>query len=304
MIAIVIVSYNSKEFLDDCLNSVQLACQRVAADVWVVDNAGTDGTAAYVRQNFPWVRVLEAEKNGGFSYGNNLALQEAGFPHNSSYSAALLLNPDTTLEPAALETLAGYLEKNPQVGVVGPKLLLKDGTLDKACKRGEPTLSTTFYHFSGLAKFFPKNQHFGKYNMTFIGDDEMAQVDSVVGACMLVRGSAIRQVGLLDEQFFMYGEDLDWCIRIRNAGWQVVYYPSAVVHHWKGTSSRKQADVMLRAFYDAMTIFYRKHYAPTRSAFTNWLVPTAISLLCSAKLALNSLKPEEQRTVGSAPKQG
>ena len=300
-LAIIILCHNSREYLGACLRSVSAAIDGIDAAVWVVDNAGDDGTPQYVRNYFPWCRVIESTHNGGYSYGNNLGLRAAGFPEAPQFRHALLLNPDTELPADSLRMLLGYLDANPKVGVLGPKLLLADGTLDKACRRGAPTPATALYHLLGLSRIFPHSARFARYNMTFLPVDETAEVDSTVGACQLMRGSALAKVGLMDESFFMYGEDLDLNLRIQRAGYAVMYYPSVVVRHHKGTSTSKDSARMIRAFHNAMKIFHRKHYAAQTPTIVNATIYAAVEMLCTYRLLRNRLRPQTKRTVGSAP---
>jgi N-acetylglucosaminyl-diphospho-decaprenol L-rhamnosyltransferase len=302
-LAIIIVGHNSREFLPACLESTHLAIAGLQAEVWMVDNGGNDGTADFVRQDYPWCQVIAVHESRGYSYGNNLGLKAAGFPDTPGYRYAMLLNPDTTIPAESFRAMVAYMDEHPDIGVLGPKLLLANGTLDKACKRGEPTPLASLFYFSGISKLFPKSRFFSRYSASHIDIDQIAAVDSVVGACQIMRASALQKAGLMDEQFFMYGEDLDLNLRIRNAGYQVLYYPKVIVHHLKGTSTRKQPEKMIRAFYDAMTIFHRKHYASRYPALFNWLVYRAIDGYCAYKLWQNAQRPPEKRGVGSAPGQ-
>jgi GT2 family glycosyltransferase len=180
------------------------------------------------------------------------------------------------------------LESEPEVGVVGPKLVLPDGSLDLACRRSFPTPEVSAYRFCGLSKLFPNSRRFGRYNLTFLDPDQPADVDSVVGACMLVRGEAIAAAGLLDERFWMYGEDLDWALRIRQAGWRVVYRPQAVVRHVKRASSSGSRRAR-HEFQRAMWLFYDKHYAATTPRPVHWLVLAALALRGGPSLAREML---------------
>jgi GT2 family glycosyltransferase len=299
-LAIVIVSYNSKEFLPACLNTVKAAIQDLSATVYVVDNGGTDGTAAWVRENYPWCDVIDSRQNGGYSFGNNLGLKAAGFPNEPRFRYALLLNPDTETPPDAFKKMLAYLDAHPEIGVLGPRLELRDGSLDLACRRGEPTPLTSFYYIFGLSKLFPHSPRFARYNMTFLPEDQTAEVDSVVGACMLMRGEALSKAGLMDEAFFMYGEDLDLNIRLKAQGYKVIYWPEVIVKHLKGTSTRKVPERMIRVFYDAMIVFHRKHYAQRYPALFNWGVYAAIELVRQYKLLRARLAPPDKRVVGSA----
>lgn len=300
-LAIIILSYNSREHLPRCLHSLHAAIQGLDVTVFLVDNASTDGSADYVQREFSWCTLIRSQRNAGFSYGNNLGLKAAGFPEMPLFRHVLLLNPDTELSSDALPTMLGYMQEHSDIGVLGPKLLLADGSLDKASKRGLPTPASAFYHFSGIALLFPRSRRFGSYNMTFVDDNETADVDSTVGACQLMRSEALAKVGLLDEHFFMYGEDLDLNLRIRQAGYRIVYFPRAVVKHLKGSSTRKEPERMIRAFYTSMKIFYRKHFAWQHTTLFNLMVYAVVDGICSYKLLRNRFKPPERRGVGSAP---
>ena len=197
-----------------------------------------------VGAEFPQVRLVESEVNGGYAYANNLGLRAFGFAQTgdeklseSTPRYALLLNPDTLLPPSALQEMLNFMEAHPEAGVAGPRLVLADGSLDLACRRSFPSPDVSFYRLVGLSKLFPRSRRFGRYNLTYLDADEAAEVDSVVGAFMLVRAEALKQVGLLDESFFMYGEDSEWCYRIRKAGWPILYFPGAKIVHYGGASS-------------------------------------------------------------------
>jgi N-acetylglucosaminyl-diphospho-decaprenol L-rhamnosyltransferase len=295
-LAVVILNYNRADLLADCLASIYAHPTRCALAVWVVDNASSDGSAAIVRASFPQARLIESPVNGGFARGNNLALRAllaAGAP-----DYILLLNNDTVVPAGALDGLVDYLEAHPAVAVVGPRLVLPDGSLDLACRRSFPTPEVSFYRMTGLARLFPRSPRFGRYNLTYLDPDVETEVDAVVGACMLLRASVVREVGLLDEQFFMYGEDLDWAYRIKQYGWRVVYYPRVVVHHYKRAASTRRAIPSIRAFYDAMRIFHRKHYRATTPAPLNLLIEAGITAKELLALGRNLLLPPAARRVG------
>ena len=300
-IAIVIVSHNSWKHLPKCLDSLEYAIENMTAEVFVVDNASTDETYNNVKKHYPWCNLIKCKINGGYSRGNNFGLKAAGFPNSTNFRHALLLNPDTEIPKHALQELLTYMDSRPDIGVLGPKLVLESGELDKACKRGLPTPQTAFYHFSGISKIFPKNPIFGRYNMSHIDEDEIADVDSTVGACQLIRGEALTEAGLMDEIFFMYGEDLDINLRIQQLNYRIVYYPRVIVKHLKGTSTRQEPDAMIRAFHDAMKLFHHKHFASRYSAITNAIIYGSITFMCQYKLFRNSMKPSDKRVVGSAP---
>lgn len=299
-LAIVIVSFNTRDLLRDCLQSLDRCEAHAELQVWVVDNASTDGSARMVAAEFPHVRLIASPQNGGYSYANNLALraildQPAG---HDAPGYVMLLNSDTVVPPGAIDRLINVMEQHAEVGAAGPKLLLADGSLDLACRRAFPTPAAFIYHAVGLSRLFPRSQRFGRYNMTYLDPDIETEVDAVVGACMLVRSAVVREVGLLDEAFFMYGEDLDWAFRIKQYGWRIRYVPAAVVHHYKRASSRQRPIASIRHFYGAMRIFHRKHYAATTPAPLNWIIETGITLKEALSLGSNLLRPPAARHVG------
>ncbi|MCS6841780.1 MAG: glycosyltransferase family 2 protein [Roseiflexus sp.] len=301
-LAIVIVSYNTCELLRACLRSIEENRARCAITVWVVDNASTDGSAAMVRAEFPQARLIVSPRNGGFAYANNLAiralLDEADRAGASSADYIMLLNPDTTVPHGALDGLVAYMEAHPDVGACGPKLLLPDGSLDLACRRSFPTPEVAFYRMIGLSRLFPRHPRFARYNLTYLDENCETEVDAVVGACMLVRASVVREVGLLDEAFFMYGEDLDWAYRIKQYGWRIMYVPSVTIYHHKRASSSQHPEQTIRWFYDAMRIFYRKHFAATTPALLNAAIETGITLKEYLSLGSNFLRSPVGRRVG------
>lgn len=274
-LGIVIVNWNTRDLLRRCLETV-FASEGPDYRVVVVDNGSDDGSAQMVEREFPRAQLIVSARNGGFSYGNNLGLRALGYLGVNEVLAdapryALLLNPDTEVPPDAFAQMVRFMDSRPEVGMAGPKLILEDGSLDKACRRGFPTPAVSFYHYSGLAKLFPGSPRFGRYNMTFADPDEEIEVDSVVGAYMQVRREAVAAVGLLDETFFMYGEDLDWAFRIKKAGWKVFYHPQVVVKHVKRAASRRSKKAQFE-FYRAMLIFYQKHFQATTPPWLHLLV--------------------------------
>ncbi len=282
-LAIVVLNFNTRDYLRRCLTSIYASRGDFAFDVCVVDNASSDDSADMVRAEFPQVRIIQSPVNGGFPYGNNLGLRVYGFGQETAQAIAsqpryaLTLNPDTVLPPDALATMLDFMASHPQAGAAGPKLVLEDGSLDLACRRSFPTPQVSFYHMTGLSKLFPRHPTLARYNLTYLDPDQVAEVDSVEGAFMLVRREAIRQAGLLDEEFFMYGEDLDWAYRITQAGWKVYYNPAVTVLHVKRAASRHSRRAQ-REFYRAMSIFYYKHYARSTPLWLHCLVVAGITL--------------------------
>jgi GT2 family glycosyltransferase len=243
-----------RELLQDCLASVRESrLPGLDVVVTVVDNDSGDGSAEMVEECFPEFSLIRSE-NLGYPYANNLGFAR----RNARYQ--LMLNPDTLLPPSALAETVRYMDEHPDVGALGPRLVLADGSLDLACRRGFPTPLNAFAKYSGLSRLFPRSRRLGSYNLTYLNPDETADVGSLVGAFMLLRGEALEQIGGLDQTFFMYGEDLDLCFRLASLGWRVVYWPGVTVLHYKRASS-SQSTRASREFFRAMRIFYDKHYS-------------------------------------------
>lgn len=281
-LGIIVLNYNTRDLLRDCLRSLA-ATRGPKLDITVVDNASPDNSVAMVSAEFPNVRLIASETNGGYAFGNNLALREFLSRPNPP-RALMLLNTDTVVPPDSLARMMDFLDAHPDAGIVGPKLVLRDGSLDLACRRSFPTPEISFYRMLGLSKLFPKSRTFGRYNLTYLDENETAQVDSVVGAAMLMRTQALEQAGLLDETFFMYGEDLDLALRIKQKGWNAYYYPGAQIMHYKRESSRQSKKAQVE-FYRAMYIFYAKHYRATTPFYLDWLVMGGIALKGGLALA-------------------
>jgi GT2 family glycosyltransferase len=297
-LSLVILNYNTREHLQTCLRSLMLEGSTslgggtIEAEVLVVDNASSDDSASMIASEFPWVKLIRSPRNGGFAFGNNQALEGA------QGATILLLNPDTLMPRGGIRRLVERLEAHPEAGIIGPKLLRPDGSMHLACRRSFPTPSIAFYRISGLSRLFAQSPRFGRYNLTFVDPDLPIEVDSVCGACMLVRRSVVQRVGLLDERFFMYGEDLDWCLRTREAGWTVRYEPDIVVQHQHGAASRKRALRTTFHFFRAMDLFYRKHYVHRYHPLVTGVVRTAIYGGLGVALCRTLLTSPSQRRVG------
>lgn len=297
-LSIVVLNYNTLGHLRACLQalaaegSTSLSGGPIEAEAIVVDNASTDGSADMVVAEFPWVRLIRSPHNGGFASGNNQALRQCRGAN------VLLLNPDTLMPPGGLAKLLDRLSDHPEAGVVGPKLLKPDGSMHLACRRSFPTPAIAFYRLSGLSRLFPRSPRFGRYNLTFVDPDRAIEVDSVCGACLLVRSAVIARIGLLDERFFMYGEDLDWCLRTRMMGWTVRYEPGIVVQHQHGAASRKRALRTTYHFFRAMDLFYRKHYLGRYHPLVTGAVRTAIYGALAVAMCRTFLTSPSQRRVG------
>jgi N-acetylglucosaminyl-diphospho-decaprenol L-rhamnosyltransferase len=238
------------------------------------------------------VRLIRSPRNGGFAFGNNQALRHA------RGEAVLILNPDTCMPPGGIAALVAQLREHPEAGIIGPRLLRPDGSMHLACRRSFPTPKVSFYRFSGLGRLFASSSRFGRYNLTFVDPDLAIEVDSVCGACMLVRRGVIERIGMLDERFFMYGEDLDWCLRTRQAGWTVRYEPSIVVQHQHGAASRQRALRTNFHFFRAMDLFYRKHYVQQYHPLLTGVVRTSIYAALGFAMFRTLLTSPADRRVG------
>ena len=269
-LSVIIVNYNVRAFLENALVALVKAMHGLEGEIIVVDNASDDGSVEMVRQKFPGVTLIVNRKNIGFAAANNIALAR------SRGTYCLLINPDTLVQEDTLRTMIGFMEKNPDAGMAGCKILNPDGTLQLACRRSFPTPWVAFTKIAGLSALFPGSRLFGRYNLTFRDPDLPCGVDAVSGSFMFVRRKAYEEVGGLDEQFFMYGEDLDWCYRFTQSGWRVVYVPATSIIHYKGESAKRSDIDEVRVFYQAMRIFARKHFA--KGILFDLLISTGISL--------------------------
>ncbi len=290
LLSVVVVTHDVKDLLDGCLRSVYASVTPFDFEVCVVDT-GADGSAAMVRRDFPAAAVIEAPDNPGFAAASNLGLRRA----QGGY--CLLLNPDTEVPAGALAGTVAAMEAEPALGILGPKLVRGNGTLDLACRRSFPTPRNALFHFLRLPRLFPRHPRFGEYNLTYRDPDTSYDVDAVTGAYMLLRRELLEQVGLLDESFWMYGEDLDLCWRSRARGWRTRYHAGVQVLHLKGQSSKRRSLRCTFEFFRAMHLFYQKHYAPTSAAAWNVLVTIGIAVFGAGSLARDRMRPPARRRV-------
>jgi Predicted glycosyltransferases len=253
-VSIVIVNYNVRDFLNNALVSVFKALEGLKGEVFVVDNASDDGSCDLVRQSFPQVRLITNDVNVGFAKANNQALAL------STGKYLMLLNPDTIVQEDTFRVLINFFEANGDVGMAGCKILNPDGTFQLPCRRSFPTPWVAFTKVSGLSTLFGSTKLFGRYNLTYLNPDESYEVDAISGSCMMIRRKVFETVGGLDESFFMYGEDLDWCYRVQRGGWKVFYVADTKIIHYKGESTRRSDIDELKIFYKAMRLFVRKHH--------------------------------------------
>jgi GT2 family glycosyltransferase len=265
LVSALIVSYNVKPLLLKCLQAFY-AHADVPVEAVVVDNASTDGSAAAVASDFPDAVVLAQSRNLGFGRANNVGLERC------QGRFVLLLNPDVTVNPQAVGRLADFLITRPDAAVVGPRLLFPDGKLDPDARRAFPVPRTLFYRTVGLSKLFPKSRVFGRHNMGHMPETEVHEMDAGTAACMLVRMTALDRVGFFDPRYFMFGEDVDLCYRLKLGGWKVFYLPSATAIHHKGAATRQAHSKMLYERHRAMWSYHMKHHADEIPAFANGLV--------------------------------
>ena len=252
-LSVVIVSYNVKYHLEQCIRSVKKASEGLDADIWVVDNASSDNTVGYLQANFPDVNFISNTENVGFSKANNQAIRK------SKGEYVLLLNPDTIVAEDTLKGCVEFLDAHPQVGATGVRMLNPDGTFAPESRRGLPTPFTSFCKMTGLSSLFPKSRIFGRYYMKYLDENKANPVEVLSGAFNMLRRKALDQIGLLDEDFFMYGEDIDLSYRMLIGGWQNYYLPYNILHY-KGESTEKSSFRYVHVFYNAMLIFFNKHF--------------------------------------------
>ena len=265
VVSALIVSYNVKGLLLKCLEAFY-AHADVPVEAVVVDNASTDGSPAAVASEFPQATVLAQQRNLGFGRANNVGLERC------QGRFVLLLNPDVTVNPQAIGRMADFLITRQDAAVVGPRLLYPDGRNDPDARRSFPVPRTLFYRTVGLSRLFPKSRVFGRHNMGHMPDTEVHEMDAGSAACMMVRMAALDRVGFFDPRYFMFGEDLDLCYRLKLGGWKVFYLPSATAIHHKGAATRQAQSKMLYERHRAMWSYHMKHHADEIPAFANGLV--------------------------------
>jgi GT2 family glycosyltransferase len=283
-VSIVIVNWKTPLLLAGCLKSIEEDRQFSKFTVFVVDNNSQDQSISLIEEKFPYVKLQANQANVGFSRACNQIIPKV----ESDY--VLLLNPDTVLKKNAISTLLNFMEEHPDCGAVGPKVLNPDGSLQLACRRSFPTPAAAFFRLTYLSRLFPRHTLLSKYNLTYADPDLCMEVDALSGACMMVRKLAIDQIGLLDEQIFMFGEDIDWCWRIKEANWKIFYLPDAVVTHAHGASSRLRPIGATIDLHKGMEVFYRKHLASKYWAPFNALVYAAIWMRAIVFVAVNFVR--------------
>ena len=254
-LSIIIINYNVKEFLLNLLDSLRKAVKNISTEIIIVDNASDDGSVEILREKFPSIKLIANKKNVGFGAANNQALETA----KGKYF--LLINPDAIVKEDTLLKMLEFFNSTPQVGIAGCKVLNPDGSLQLACRRGFPGPWTSFTKVMGLSKLFPKSRLFARYNLTYLDENQTYEVDAVSGAFMMMRKEVYEKIGGFDQQFFMYGEDLDLCYRTQKSGYKVFYVHNTEIIHYKGESTKRSSLDETKIFYDAMHLFVRKHFS-------------------------------------------
>ncbi len=285
VLSICIVTCQARQYLRNCLQSIASNPPSVGYEIIVVDNHSTDGTLEMLAADFPSVKVIANPDNRGFTAPTNQAMQSA------SGAYLLLLNPDTLVHPGALDTLLEFLGSHAAVGICGPRVLNADGSLQKPCRRGESRPWAVFSYFLGLSRLFPDSKLFGGYLLNYLDENENHAVDGVSGSCMLIRRELVQQIGFLDERFFAYQEDADYCFRTRQAGWQVYYVAAARVTHFGGQGgSRVQPYRSIYQWHRSYWLYYRKNLASDYFFLFNWFYYMAMLAKMGAALLANLLR--------------
>lgn len=275
-LSVVIVSYNVKHYLIQCLDSLQKALDGVDAEIFVVDNHSKDGTADTIARKFSTIKLTASNHNNGFAKANNIALRQA----TGEY--VLLLNPDTFVGETTIKECLGFMDTHPNAGGLGVQMLKSDGSKAMESRRGLPTPMTSFYKMCGLCARHPTDRRFGKYYMCDMPWDKPGRIEIISGAFFMARRSALMETGLLDEDFFMYGEDIDLSYRLLKHGYENWYLPAKILHY-KGESTQKSSFRYVHVFYEAMLIFFKKHYRHTGL----WLsIPINAAIYAKATCAL------------------
>lgn len=290
-LSVCIVTFRARKLLQECLISLY-ENTRLNCEFIVVDNGSMDGTVEMLHQEFPEVICIENDSNLGFTRPMNQALKIA----TGRY--LLLLNPDTLILPDALDILVKFLEAHPEVGICGPKVLNSDYSLQKQCRRGESTPWAVITYFTGLADLFPDSKLFGQYLMSYMDEDKTHPVAGVAGSCMLVRREVVNDIGYLDERFFAYQEDADYCYRAHNAGWKVFYVPEAKIIHYGGLGgSRVQPYRSIFEWHRSYFLYYRKNLAENYLFIFNWIYYAAMLFKLVSAMVINVFRKD--KVVGS-----
>jgi len=283
-LSVIIVNYNVKHFVEQCLHSVLNASKNLQVEVFVVDNNSVDGSVPFIKQKFPQVKLIENKVNTGFSVANNQAIKQC------SGKYVLLLNPDTVVQEDTFDKTFAFMEQHPDAGGLGIKMVDGKGNFLPESKRGLPTPAVAFYKIFGLSKLFPNSKKFGQYHLTYLDKNKNHQIDVLSGAFMLMRKEALDKVGLLDETFFMYGEDIDLSYRITQGGYKNYYFADSSIIHYKGESTKKSSVNYVIVFYKAMAIFAKKHFSSGNARLFDFLIHLAIFLRAGMAIIARFIK--------------
>ncbi len=282
-LSVIIVNYNVRQFLENSLTSVLRAMEGWTGEVFVVDNASDDGSLEMLKAKFPQIQLIENRNNVGFAKANNAALKLA------RGRFLLFINPDTVVQEDTFRVMIRFFEENRDAGLAGCKILNPDGSFQLPCRRSFPTPWVAFTKIAGLSGLFPSSKLFGKYNLTYLSEDETYEVDAVSGSFMFLRRDVYEKIGGLDETFFMYGEDLDWCYRASHAGYKVYYVHSTKIIHFKGESTKRSDIDEIRTFYRAMQLFVEKHFSS--SFVVRMFLTIGIALRAAVAMISKASKP-------------
>lgn len=284
-LTVIIVNYNVKYYVEQCLNSLEKALDGIDSHIYVVDNHSKDGSVNYLSLHFKNIDLIDSNHNLGFARANNIAIRQS----DSDY--VLLLNPDTIVAEDTLREVVNFMDNHPKVGGIGVRMQNADGTLAMESRRGLPTPLTSFFKMCGLCACFPQSRIFGRYYLSYLGWTEPQRIEVISGAFCFLRRAALDKIGLLDEDFFMYGEDIDLSYRLLKGGFENWYLPLPILHY-KGESTHKSSFHYVHVFYQAMLIFFRKHYGHL-SFFIS--LPIKIAIYFKAMIALVSMQIRKMR---------
>jgi len=265
-LSIIIVNYNVQDFLLHTLESIKRAVINISYEIFVVDNASVDGSVEMIKNKFPDVRLIENQLNRGFAAANNQAMKE------SSGEYIVLINPDTVVQEDTFTKLINFMEDHPDAGAATCKILNPDGTFSVDSRHSIPTPMTAFWKQIGFHRLFPKSKVFARYNLTYLDENEIYPVDAISGSFMFIRRSAVEEVGYLDEDYFMYCEDVDYCYRITRSGWKIYYAPVSDIIHYKGESTKKNNLDYVLNFNKSLYLFYKKHFHKKYFSFFSWII--------------------------------
>ena len=294
-LSICIVTYKACNWLQGCLDSIYENTQLDNLEIIVVDNGSDDGVDELLAKDYPQVQFIGNESNEGYTRPMNKSMQAA----QGGY--LMQLNPDTIILPGAFDRLLEFMDGNPQIGICGPKVLNRDGTFQSQCRRGEPRPLAMISYFLRLSSLFPNSKLFGGYLLEYEDEDTTIEVNALSGSCMVIRREVVDQIGYLDEQFFAYQEDTDFCTRAREAGWQVFYYPAAQITHYGGQGgSRVEPYRSIIEWHRSYWLYYKKHLASDYIFLINWIYYLLMIVKLGITLAVNFLRRERY----AGPKRG